>query len=72
MQGFPSKLRLLRERRGLSQKELAAELGFTNAHVSYLEAGKRNPTGEVVLKLSRFFGVPTDVLLKDELDLPSG
>jgi len=69
MQDFATKLRTLRERRGLLQKEIAAEMGFSVAHISYLETGKRKPTGEVALRLAKFFGVSTDVLLDDEREL---
>jgi len=69
MQDFPTKLRLLREHRGLSQRRLADELGFSNVHLGYLESGKRKPTGEMVLKLSRFFGVTPNDLLLDEIEI---
>ena len=70
MQRFGEKLRLLRIQRGLTLKALALELGL-NAHgyISELEAGKKKPTAELVLRTARLFDVTTDQLLKDELEL---
>lgn len=69
MQRFGEKLRSLRERRGITQQKLAAELGFTHAHLHRLETGKKKPNAELVLKIARLFNVCADVLLKDELEL---
>jgi transcriptional regulator with XRE-family HTH domain len=69
MQRFPEKLRVLRERRKLTQQQLAEQLGVTEVSIYYLESGKRNPGVEMLLKLSRVLGVASDVLIKDELEL---
>jgi transcriptional regulator with XRE-family HTH domain len=67
---FGQKLYSLRVSRGLTLKELAQALGYTaHGHISELEAGKKQPSLEFVLKTARFFDVTTDQLLKDELDL---
>lgn len=70
MHKFGEKLRMLRTQHGLSLQELAYQLGL-NAHsyISELESGKKKPTAEFVLNVARLFGVTTDQLLKDELDL---
>lgn len=70
IQMFPKKLKTLRTRRGLSQRALAEVLGLTHTHIQNLENGKSSPGAEVVVKLARLFGVTTDQLLLDELDLP--
>ena len=55
----------------MAMKELASELGYTShGYISEIETGKKVPTVEFVLKISRLFRVPTDHLLKDELELP--
>ncbi|HEY4688612.1 MAG TPA: helix-turn-helix transcriptional regulator [Anaerolineae bacterium] len=73
IQRFGEKLRKLRTRRGLTLKELAAALGYiAHGHISELEAGKKMPTVEFVLKVANLFGVTTDQLLKDKLDLDDG
>ena len=67
---FGEKLRHLRLEKGLNQTTLAHRLGYrTQAYLSELESGKKKPTAEFVLKVSRFFYVSCDVLLKDELEL---
>lgn len=71
MQRFGEKLHALRIAQELTLQQLAAELGYaTHAYISELESGKKVPTAALVLKVARKFGVSTDVLLKDELDLP--
>lgn len=70
MQRFGEKLRLLRTRRGMTLTELAHALGYTaHGHISELEAGKKVPTVQFVLNVARLFGISTDELLKDELEL---
>ncbi|HEY0377193.1 MAG TPA: helix-turn-helix transcriptional regulator [Pyrinomonadaceae bacterium] len=67
---FGEKLRALRVRRDMTLKELANELGLTaHGYISELEAGKKMPTAEFVLNVARLFGVSTDELLRDELEL---
>lgn len=51
-------------------KGLAETLGYSaHGHISELEAGKKVPTVVFVLRVADFFGVSTDDLLRDELDL---
>jgi transcriptional regulator with XRE-family HTH domain len=69
---FGKKLRALRVVHGLTLQQLANELGYaTHAYISELESGKKVPTAEFVLKVARRFTIATDVLMKDELDLPT-
>ncbi len=54
----------------MTLKELASALGLTaHGYISEMEAGKKKPTTEFVLKVARYFKVTTDQLLKDELDV---
>jgi transcriptional regulator with XRE-family HTH domain len=70
IQRFGTKMRLLRQRHGLTLRELAAELGYAGTgYLSDIEFGKKYPTADLILKVSRFFGVSMDQLAKDELDL---
>ncbi len=70
MQRFGEKLRTLRKRRGMTIKELAQAIGqTTHSHISELETGRRPPSLEIALKISRMFGVSVDKLVKDELEL---
>ncbi len=70
MQRFGEKLRVLRTGRRMTLKELAFSLGLTaHGYISEIEAGKKKPTAEFVLKVARYFKVTTDQLLKDELEV---
>jgi transcriptional regulator with XRE-family HTH domain len=72
MQRFGEKLRVLRTRRGMTLRELAKALGYTNhGYLGLLETGKKKPTVECVLKVARLFQVTTDQLLWDEIALPA-
>ena len=54
----------------MTLKELASALGLTaHGYISEIEAGKKKPTADFVLKVARYFKVTTDQLLKDELDV---
>jgi transcriptional regulator with XRE-family HTH domain len=68
---FGEKLRILRKRHGLSQRELAEALGYVSAtaYISDFETGKRKPTLEMVLKVADFFGVSLDQLARDDLEV---
>jgi len=70
MEKFGEKLRILRQRRDLSLRELSALLGYTShSYVTALEKSERKPSAEVVLKLADIFGVTADQLMRDELEL---
>lgn len=59
----------LRKKNGWSQEELADKLGVSRQAVSKWESAQAVPDMNRVLKLSEIFGVSTDFLLKDELEL---
>ena len=70
MKRFGEKLRVLRTRKRMTLKELAAVFGLTaHGYISEIEAGKKKPTTDFVLKVARYFKVTTDQLLKDEFDI---
>lgn len=58
------KIPALRKARGLSQEELAEQLGVSRQAVSKWESGQSLPDLDKILALSEFFGVSTDYLLK--------
>ena len=68
------KLIELRKRNGWSQEELAEKLGVSRQSISKWEGAQSIPDMKKILAMSEIFGVSTDVLLKDELDLsePAG
>jgi transcriptional regulator with XRE-family HTH domain len=67
---FGEKLRTLRERQRMNVVELAHALGYASTNqIYFLETSKRNPTAELVLKVSKLFNVSADDLLDDERDV---
>lgn len=70
MNRFGEKLRSLRNEHKITLLHLAQEFGYTShSYLSEIEYGYKMPTVTLVLKVSRFFNVSTDSLLKDEIDL---
>lgn len=57
------KIRELRQLKSISQVELANALGVTKQSVSNWENDNIQPSIEMLIKLSKFFGVSTDYLL---------
>jgi tetratricopeptide (TPR) repeat protein len=62
---FGPKLRELREKAGLTQYELAEGLA-ASSFISLLEAGKRKPKSDLVVKLASRLGVPVEELVIDQ------
>jgi transcriptional regulator with XRE-family HTH domain len=69
MQRFGEKLRVLRNRQGLTLRQLSDVLEVSHSYIAKMERGEKIPNVEMVLKVSRIFNVSTDVLIKDELEL---
>ena len=69
MSRIGEKLRILRQQKGLTVRELGDILGVSNVHVVRIENGQRKPSIDLVDRMSRFFEVSTDQLIKDELEL---
>jgi transcriptional regulator with XRE-family HTH domain len=55
---FPQLLKTWRQRRRLSQLELALESGVSQRHLSFLELGRANPSRSMILQLSATLEVP--------------
>lgn len=63
------KIMNLRKKNGWSQEELAEKLGVSRQSISKYEGAQSVPDLDKLLKLSEIFGVSTDYLLKDELEI---
>ena len=61
----------LRKKNGWSQEELAEKLDVSRQSISKWESAQSVPDMNRIIAMSQIFGVSTDVLLKDELDLGS-
>lgn len=56
-------LKRLRKAKGITQKEVADYLGVSNSAYSQYETGTRQPSLDILTKLSEYFGVSTDEIL---------
>lgn len=65
---FAERLKDIRLEKRLSQSELAAIVGVSQANIARWERGVQNPSGESIYELARQLGVSADYLLglKDE------
>jgi len=71
---FPLRLQTARNRRGLSQQELAARTGLPPSSISHFEGGARKPSFDNLRRLANALEVSTDYLLGrvEELQAISG
>lgn len=60
---FGEKLKQLRIQTGLTQQQLANQIGVTKSVISYYELQERYPSPEVLVKIAAVFHVSTDYLL---------
>ena len=63
---FKKRLRELRERRGMTQKELAERLHISTAAMNMFETGKRTPSRETLENIADYFNVDIDYLIGRE------
>jgi transcriptional regulator with XRE-family HTH domain len=57
-EAFPQLLKSWRQKRRLSQLDLALESGVSQRHVSFLESGRAKPSRSMILQLSETLEVP--------------
>jgi transcriptional regulator with XRE-family HTH domain len=67
MASLEERLRLLREKRGLKQKEVAARLGLSPNTLSRYETGERVPDYKTLVQLAEFYQVTADYLLTGKM-----
>ena len=60
-----ARIKTARERAGLTQEDLAAELEMSPTHISVLERGIKAPKLETLVKIANTLHVSTDMLLQD-------
>ena len=59
----------LRKKNGWSQEELAEKLGVSRQSISKWEGAQAIPDLDRIITMSQIFGVSTDVLLKDDMEI---
>lgn len=57
-----NRIAVFRTERGLSRKDLAAQVDVNPQTIGFLERGSYSPSVELALRLARVFGVPVDAL----------
>jgi len=62
MKDLGSRLRNLRNKKGLTQEQLADKLLISKSMVSAFETEARTPSSDIVIKLAKYFNVTTDYL----------
>lgn len=60
------KLYALRKKGGLSQEQLAEQLGVSRQAISKWESGKAVPESDTLVSISNFFNVSLDYLMKED------
>ena len=70
IKSFGARLRWWRDRRGLSQLDLAGTAGTTQRHLSFLESGRAAPSREMILRLAAALDLP--LRQQNELFLAAG
>ncbi len=55
----------LREAKGLSQGQLAADLGVSRQTINSIEVGRYTPSLPLALKMARFFGTTVEEMFDD-------
>lgn len=61
---FAENLRYLREKKGLSQKQLGAKMYVSHSTIARWENGTRLPDAAMILRLSKFLGTDANVLMQ--------
>lgn len=56
-------IRIARSFLGISQKELATNIGVTNGYLSQIESGAREPSQKILRAIASEIGIPTSSLL---------
>lgn len=56
-------LKIIRKTRKLNQQRVALDLNISREALSYYENGKREPSFDLLIKMSEYFGVSIDFLI---------
>ena len=62
------KVKEIREKLNISQRELAKEIGVTQSHICYIENGLRQTTVQILCNICNVLGCRPDDLLFERLE----
>ncbi len=65
---FGQRVKKLRRDKGLTQIQLADELYISESYIALIEADKRNPSMDIMVKLADYFCVTSDYLIRGSAD----
>jgi len=63
------KIKALRQKKKLTQKELADDLKISQSTIGMIERNDHGASKELLIKLASYFGITVDYLLSDEKDI---
>ena len=63
MNDFAKRLRIIRKKKGLTQKQLAVEVGASERGIQSYEIGERSPAFDQLITLADYFDVSIDYLV---------
>ncbi len=66
---FGQRVKKLRRDKGLTQIQLADELYISESYIALIEADKRNPSMDIMIKLADYFRVSSDYLIRGMADI---
>ena len=66
---FGQRVKKLRREKGLTQIQLADELYISESYIALIEADKRNPSMDIMIKLADYFRVTSDYLIRGRSDI---
>ncbi len=69
MKRFGEKLRYLRQRDGITMKQLSQKLRVSDSYVSQMQTGDKIPNVAMLIKIAGVFNVTLDQLAIDELEV---
>lgn len=61
-------LRMLRKARGLTQDQLAFQLGVHQTHVGAIERNAKTPSLDLAVKIATYFDVPLHTMVLEPLE----
>lgn len=66
-----SRIKVAREKKKITQEELAELLGMSTTHISVIERGVKPPKLETFIRIANVLDVSSDYLLMDIIDNPA-